>query len=60
MANVAVTLVPESQRPPSVDAEMEEFMAQVQTVQTEADLAQMSGSDHIARLHRPGAKYFNM
>lgn len=59
MAGV-VTLVPESQRVPDVDAEMAEFMAQVQKVQSLADIAAMSGADHIARLHRPGAKYFNM
>ena len=25
-----------------------------------SDIASMSGAEHIARLHRPGAKYFNM
>jgi len=39
---------------------MESFMAQVQQVQTLADIAAMSGAEHISRLHRPGSKYFNM
>ena len=60
MASSVVTLVPESQREPSVDAEFEAFMKQVQAVQTLEAIAAMSGTDHIARLHRPGAKYFNM
>ena len=55
-----VTLVPKGQEQPNIDAEMEAFMSQVQQVQTLADIAAMSGADHIARLHRPGAKYFNM
>jgi hypothetical protein len=56
----AVTLVPKGMEQPSIDIEMEAFMAQVQQVQSLADIAAMSGVDHIARLHRPGAKYFNM
>ena len=60
MASSVVTLVPESQRQPSVDAEMADFMAQVQHAQSIADIAAMTGPEHIARLHRPGAKYFNM
>jgi len=59
MAGV-VTLVPKGQEVAQVDAEMESFMAQVQMVQTLSDIAALSGADHIARLHRPGAKYFNM
>ena len=56
----AVMLVPKGQEQPSIDHEMEAFMAQVQQVQTLADIAAMSGDDHISRLHRVGAKYFNM
>ena len=55
-----VTLVPKGQEQPSIDVEMEAFMAQVQQVQSLADIAALSGAEHIARLHRPGAKYFNM
>ena len=59
--SAAVTLVPKGyEQQPSIDQEMEAFMQQVQQVQTLADIASMNGSDHIARLHRPGAKYFNM
>ena len=59
--SAAVTLVPAGfEQPQSVDAEMLAFMAQVRMVQTLADIASMSGTDHINRLHRPGAKYFNM
>ena len=59
MAGV-VTLVPKGQEVAPVDHDMENFMAQVQMVQTLEHIAAMSGADHIARLHRPGAKYFNM
>ena len=59
MAHV-VTLVPKGQEKPDVDVAFEAFMAQVQQVQSLADIAALSGADHIARLHRPGAKYFNM
>ena len=59
MAHV-VTLVPKGQEQPAVDVVFEAFMAQVQQVQSLADIAAMSGADHIARLHRPGAKHFNM
>ena len=55
----AVTLVPEGHQQQQ-DTEMEDFLTQVQQVQSAAEMAAMSGSDHIARLHRPGAKYFNM
>ena len=57
-ASSAVTLVPKGQEP--VDPEMDAFLSQVQMVQSLSDIAAMSGPDHIARLHRPGAKYFNM
>lgn len=60
MPGHVVTLVPESQRQPDVDADMEAFLQQVKAVQSSEALAAMSGVDHIARLHRPGAKYFNM
>jgi len=59
MAGV-VTLVPKGQEVQQIDNEMEAFMSQVQMVQTLADIAALSGQEHIARLHRPGAKYFNM
>ena len=55
-----VTLVPKGQEPQQVDLQMEAFLSQVQQIQSLADIAAMSGEDHIARLHRPGAKYFNM
>lgn len=55
-----VTLVPKGQEPQHVDEEMMSFLAQVQMTQSLADIAALSGSEHIARLHRPGAKYFNM
>ena len=60
--SAAVTLVPKGQEVnvPQIDAEMEAFMSQVQQVQSLADIAAMSGADHISRLFRPGAKYFNM
>ena len=59
--SAAVTLVPAGfEQPNSIDGEMAAFMAQVQMVQTLSDIASMSGAEHIARLHRPGAKYFNM
>jgi len=60
MSSAVVTLVPESQRAPDVDAEMSDFLAQVQKAQSLAEISAMSGAEHIARLHRPGAKYFNM
>jgi len=56
----AVTLVPKGQESTSVDVAFEAFMAQVQQVQSLADIAAMSGDEHIDRLHRPGSKYFNM
>ena len=56
----SVTLVPKGFEQPDIDVEMQSFMAQVQQVQTLADIAAMSGEEHITRLHRPGAKYFNM
>jgi len=60
--SAAVTLVPkgfeQAQQP--VDAEMQSFLAQVQTAQSLEAIAAMTGAEHIARLHRPGAKYFNM
>lgn len=55
-----VTLVPKGQEVEVIDNEMVAFMAQVQMVQSLEDIAALSGSEHIARLHRPGAKYFNM
>jgi DnaJ family protein C protein 8 len=55
-----VTLVPKGQEVERIDEEMVSFLAQVQMVQSLADIAALSGSEHIARLHRPGAKYFNM
>lgn len=54
----AITLVPKGYE--QVDPEMELFLDQVKTIQTQEDLAAMPGPEHIARLHRPGAKYFNM
>ena len=55
-----VTLVPKGQEVAPIDHEMDSFLSQVQMVQSLADIAALSGSEHIARLHRPGAKYFNM
>jgi hypothetical protein len=55
-----VTLVPKGQEPQPVDQEMDAFLSQVQMFQSLSDIAAMPGPDHIARLHRPGAKYFNM
>ena len=55
-----VTLVPKGQEVEVIDNEMVAFMAQVQMVQSLEDIAALSGNEHIARLHRPGAKYFNM
>ncbi len=43
-----------------MDAELDEFMAQVQVIQNSSQIAALTGAEHIARLHRPGAKYFNM
>lgn len=60
MSAGVVTLVPKGQEVTAVDSEMEAFLSQVQMVQTLEHLLAMSGADHIARLHRPGAKYFNM
>lgn len=61
MAAHVVTLVPASDAAAaSVDQEMNDFLGQVTHIRSMADLAAMSGPDHIARLHRPGAKYFNM
>ena len=55
-----VTLVPKGQEPQAADLAMEAFLSQVQQIQSLADIAAMTGAEHIARLHRPGAKYFNM
>jgi len=61
MAAHVVTLVPASDAAAaSVDQEMNDFLGQVTHIRSMADLAAMSGAEHIARLHRPGAKYFNM
>lgn len=53
-----VSLVPKGQEVEAEDPELRDFLQQVNQLQ--ADLQNMSGDDHIARLHRPGAKYFNM
>eukprot|EP00966_Prymnesium_polylepis_P110822 2563599-Prymnesium_polylepis.1 len=53
-----VALVPKGQEVVQEDPELADFLQQVNQLQ--ADMATMSGEDHIARLHRPGAKYFNM
>ena len=53
-----VTLVPKGQEVEEVDPELRDFLQQVNQLQ--ADMQTMSGTDHIARLHRPGSKYFNM
>jgi len=50
--------VPKGQEVVQEDPELADFLQQVNQLQ--ADMATMSGEDHIARLHRPGAKYFNM
>jgi DnaJ family protein C protein 8 len=55
-ASDAVTLVPAGQE----DAQFNEFMEQVKVVQNQSTVAALSGAEHIARLHRPGSKYFNM
>ena len=62
MANKSgvVTLVPDSMAAAAPDSEMADFLAQVTHIRSLADIAAMSGAEHIARLHRPGAKYFNM
>eukprot|EP00310_Coccolithus_braarudii_P014903 CAMPEP_0183351154 /NCGR_PEP_ID=MMETSP0164_2-20130417/23395_1 /TAXON_ID=221442 /ORGANISM="Coccolithus pelagicus ssp braarudi, Strain PLY182g" /LENGTH=272 /DNA_ID=CAMNT_0025523265 /DNA_START=34 /DNA_END=852 /DNA_ORIENTATION=- len=56
----AVTLVPAGQMPKAeseIDAEMAAFMTEVHTIM---DAEKLSSGDQIARLHRPGAKYFNL
>ena len=54
----AITLVPASQQTPeSLDSEMAAFLTEVKTI---FDAEKLSSSDQIARLFRPGAKYFNM
>jgi len=56
----AVTLVPPGQEPKAeseMDAELASFMTEVHTIM---DAEKLSDKDQIARLHRPGAKYFNM
>ncbi|KAL1511391.1 hypothetical protein AB1Y20_006192 [Prymnesium parvum] len=53
-----VPLVPPGQQVEPEDPELLDFLAQVNQLQ--ADMQNMSGTDHIARLFRPGAKYFNM
>jgi len=40
-----------------MDAELAAFMTEVHTIH---DAEKLSSGDQIARLHRPGAKYFNM
>jgi len=57
MASAAITLVPKGQEKEEVDAEMAAFMAEVSTVH---DAEKLSANDQIARLFRPGARYFNM
>jgi len=55
----AIHLVPPGQQQAAApDPELALFLQQVQQLQS--DMQSMSGSDHVARLHRPGAKYFNM
>ena len=60
--SAAVTLVPKGfeQANEPIDAEMQSFLSQVQMVQSLEAIASLSGTEHITRLHRPGAKYFNM
>jgi DnaJ family protein C protein 8 len=56
----AVTLVPAGQEPKAeseMDAELAAFMTEVHTIM---DAEKLSDKDQIARLFRPGAKYFNM
>jgi len=53
-----ISLVPAGQQKPDIDVEMEAFMNEVKMVQLDAE--KLSPKDQIGRLHRPGAKYFNM
>lgn len=58
MSAAVVRLVPAGQEVAPEDPELSDFLQQVQQLQ--ADMSAMTGEDHIARLFRPGAKYFNM
>ena len=53
----AITLVPKGYE--QVDPEMELFLDQVKTIQTQEDLAAMPGPEHIGGCINQ-AKYFNM
>jgi|TARA_B100000524_G_scaffold73185_1_gene33611 DnaJ family protein C protein 8 len=58
-ASAAVTLVPASMQQEAVDMDMLAFMREIE-VHTYKEPEKLSGGDHINRLYRPGAKYFNM
>merc|ERR1719217_1876742 len=59
--SAAVTLVPASQQPTDEekDADLAAFMREVNKL-LEMEPEKMTGAQHIDRLFRPGAKYFNM
>eukprot|EP00316_Scyphosphaera_apsteinii_P005704 CAMPEP_0119304514 /NCGR_PEP_ID=MMETSP1333-20130426/5722_1 /TAXON_ID=418940 /ORGANISM="Scyphosphaera apsteinii, Strain RCC1455" /LENGTH=272 /DNA_ID=CAMNT_0007307413 /DNA_START=29 /DNA_END=847 /DNA_ORIENTATION=- len=57
-ASNAVTLVPPGQQQPDIDAELAAFMTEVHAIQKASE--KMTPGEQIERLHRPGAKYFNL
>ena len=60
-SNSKVTLVPAGQQPTAEeqDADLAAFLQEVHKL-IEMEPEKMTGSQHIDRLFRPGAKYFNM